>query len=218
LRVLSWLFSRGDAHLIFRFCFRALEIFAVHCGLRFVHLQEFLAFPNCLSVSAFTRRNSLCTFAKNFLMCAPAKTVKSLLEIKPRHPQKKAQNGGMMEKKRSVGVMIFSVLLFILFLFSIWYFFGSTGFDRLFCLIMIITCSIASYGIYALKRWARILVFCIASLLIMYFVGGLILVYFSNGEGRAYFAAILYTYLPFILFGIASIYFFSRPKIKEQFK
>ena len=40
------------------------RIFAVHCGLRLVHLQKFTP-VNEGSVSAFTHyRNSLCTFGK----------------------------------------------------------------------------------------------------------------------------------------------------------
>lgn len=44
------------------------KFFAVRCGLRLVHLQKFTSVNKEGSVSAFTRRNSLRTFGKKFLI------------------------------------------------------------------------------------------------------------------------------------------------------
>ena len=86
-------------------------------------------------------------------------------------------------------------------------------------MVMAIACSIAAYGVFTLKPWARIFTLSIAASMVVFFSGGLILSYFTDGsEARALIGLVWRITLPFITFGVSCIYYLTRPKVKEQFK
>ena len=124
-----------------------------------------------------------------------------------------------MEKKSSKGVIIFSTLIFIFFLFSLLVFFTSQrkGIDGFFSSLMIVICPATLIGVLSLKRWGRILALCLSSSMVAFFSWEIISAIFASDETRAWFPLILIVFLPFVLFGISCIYFFTRSKVKEQF-
>jgi hypothetical protein len=107
-----------------------------------------------------------------------------------------------MDKKRSVGIIIFSIvfiLLGLLFLLAM----------PLFSILYIIT----GIGILTLKPFARYL--AIATSILGVVINTIKLVgYWNKGISSQIIIALVGTYL--IHLGV--IYFFNRPKVKEQFK
>lgn len=123
-----------------------------------------------------------------------------------------------MEKKSSAGVKIFSIL-HMLSVFPILYLFRKYGLLDL-SIVSILVFSL-SIGILYLKNTARILllfldvVYGIALLL-----GTVVSIKYIMRIGFCSFEAVLPYFFSLLLLSlfIASIYYFTRPSVKEQFK
>jgi hypothetical protein len=129
----------------------------------------------------------------------------------------------MMEKKRPIGVTLF--VLFGLLLLCL------NTFPRLFPIdsvgVVIFILSIALfYFVYQLKNWARIISLILeifgATLLGIYFIGAIIVAIFDPdaflSHKQAYFSGIKWLHIIFaMIYAIAFIYYFTRPKVKAQF-
>lgn len=146
-----------------------------------------------------------------------------------------------MEKKRSIGVTIFALLSFLGFLGGISNFltlknrlieYEATHFIlphsyyyvvHTYEIISMILCLIAGIGLWKLLRWARI--FYIATS-ILFFIYGIIfhllythlytIPYFIKTNKPVYFFYIIYAIS--FLWLLIVIYFFTRPKVKGQFR
>ena len=142
-----------------------------------------------------------------------------------------------MEKKRPVGIMIISVVMFIFGLLSVYFgvnlFRGYSWLELHYRIaqILILICGliycISSIFIFGLKRWARslavscsvILLFCFVPLVLLLIgIDSLSLIYgkTSCGVGWGYSMSLMFS--PFIIFPLIFIYILNRPKVKEQFK
>ena len=128
-----------------------------------------------------------------------------------------------MEKKRSVGVTIFSVIMIIAGIVLIFATYSVPLIIESFMpTAMLSLCIIIIVGIYILKRknWARILVLWVTSLWV---IVGLLTTYSSIFKtampGSKLVVNIvadflIWHFLPFV----TTFYFFTRPKVREQFK
>jgi len=137
-----------------------------------------------------------------------------------------------MEKKRSVGVTIVGVLMFLFSLFSI--FFGMTVFPsswlefhyRIVKFLILISGLVYGVGsififinrfsIFRLKKGARKLTIYYSIILSIYFIPYLIFLFAypdPSGWGKA--MALLFS--PWIIFPLFFIIFFTRPKVKALF-
>lgn len=131
-----------------------------------------------------------------------------------------------MEKKRSVGVMVVGSILTgisLLFLIMAFITFVISPRDRSVIVasvlnpvgFILILQLIAGIGILCLKQWARRLVMWVAGSDII--LGVLFLVLFTAGAGEPSFGLVLLIML-LLSFGSFLTYFFTRSKVKEQFK
>jgi hypothetical protein len=131
---------------------------------------------------------------------------------------------GMMEEKRPIGVIFF--VLFGLVSLCL------TEFPKFFPIdpagvVIFILSIIVLYSLYQLKNWARIILLILeilgATLLGIYFIGLIIIAIFDPDafltHKLAYFSNIKWLHLIFgVIYTVAFIYYFTRPKVKEQFK
>lgn len=126
-----------------------------------------------------------------------------------------------MQKKRSIGVTILGVVHLTIFSCALIRFIQPTADDfieMLFrALIIISPFIIASIGVLMLKNWARLMyiwLFSIAILIIFFTIG-------ICGMGGEYNPIGMYICFAIfwgtILFFVSTIYFFTRPKVKQQF-
>lgn len=137
-----------------------------------------------------------------------------------------------MEKKRSVGVTIFAILEF-------WYLIGflllpqSTSKILDIPIINIVSCilraifaicaPICGIGLWFLKEWGRKLVMIKYTILVFYSILYLVIgVFYVDSHSDISFINILTHGWHIMLFGLLiiaiPIYFFTRPRVKEQFK
>jgi len=163
----------------------------------------------------------------------------------PRHPQKKRENGGLMEKKRSVGVTILCVtIIFISFLELIFPFLNpkhhfSINISKLGLVLLIAYCSlellaiILAVNILRLKEWARksLIIMIVANIGLLFlttftidwnYLDTMTLTTRAKGSptipvGGFYLKGFLITFLIYLLFYSLVIYFFTRPKVKALF-
>jgi len=123
-----------------------------------------------------------------------------------------------MDKKRPVGVSVIGIVMFVFSIFFLWKCFDLRGSAQIFSIVMAIACPIAAYGVFTLKRWARIFTLSIAALIVIGVGGGLISSHFTDdSEARALIGLAWVLASPFIIFGVSCIYYLTRPKIKEHF-
>lgn len=119
-----------------------------------------------------------------------------------------------MKKKRSVGVTIFGIFA-IMFSFAY-----LTEIQRLskvidLKIVVIMGISFLVFGIFILKlkNWARIL--------FLFVIGGQSLIYvswgFAHGANKGFLEYFVMLIVAVFLF-LVSLYYFTRPKVKEQFK
>ncbi len=136
-----------------------------------------------------------------------------------------------MEKKRSVGVTICSIILLawgsllIAWVFKQSFRFGSKIFIDTFHFIILasgILSVAASTGLYMLLEWVRkVCVSCsvlsslILTFLTLYWVIGGFLSFTRGGEWGFFYAMML---SPFLILSLYLLIFLTRPKVKEQFK
>ena len=117
-----------------------------------------------------------------------------------------------MDKKRSIGVTIFSFLGFIVAMFMIGIFSNPPAIFAYFIAAVIILLSV---GLFLLWNWVRITFIILSWLFICLYVWGIACIFIFPGPQGGLELGIT---LPILLFGIISFIFFNRPKVKEQFK
>ena len=116
-----------------------------------------------------------------------------------------------MEKKRSVGVTIFGWYFILVNLIALLIIrllrpedFLNNLTERPIVIVRLIVYLIIGIGILKLKNWARIGTIVIG---IFYIIAAPVAILTANIVG-----------ILFLLSGISMLYFFTRPKVKEQFK
>ena len=114
-----------------------------------------------------------------------------------------------MKKKRSAGVTIFSVIIIVVsvmfFVLLLLYPYGNK-FENLFFTAFSTSQLICGISILKLKNWARILFICLMIILGFWMMPMLI------KDFRTFPANLWF------IFAAVSIFFFTRSKVKEQFK
>jgi len=141
-----------------------------------------------------------------------------------------------MVKQRSIGVTIFAMTMFLFSLCSLPVAFAFIivactssanlivyGIGAL-ALLLPLLGILAAIGLFQLKNWGRILTLVMASLigiLGIFTIGFLVLcqIMTSGVQGRSTLQVIILIlfYLAMTLLGVGLLYFFTRPKVKEQF-
>ena len=105
-------------------------------------------------------------------------------------------------------------------LFSLYFLaYISQGLENWFWGIPSVAYFLSAYGIFQLKKWARILALyfsIFAVILCIYFVFPLYC-FSQSPDVEAARAIVLIVTAPFFMIGIPIIFFFTRPKVKEQF-
>jgi len=144
-----------------------------------------------------------------------------------------------MEKKRSIGVTLFSIgfmmigAIILIYFFSLAYQFldktiKNYSLSRLISICFLLICYyfipslfhfMIAIGLFKLKPWVRVILFPFLPLSFIYIAYMLLLYLYTKSPslpfGKNFYWVAIAIYLIFI---VASFIFFTRPKVKEQFK
>ena len=127
----------------------------------------------------------------------------------------------MMEKKRSKGVTILSIAIILYSLLFILAFLIfpliQNGKPQEMPLLLVVFCLlVSSFAILKLKPWSRYWIIVLMSGVIGRSLVSILLVYF-RGQGVSIQNVVAEYGIDWVM-AISSIYFLTRPKVKEQFK
>ena len=129
----------------------------------------------------------------------------------------------MMKKKRSIGIILYSLLGLIIGLYG---FYGAfkyglswrdgtaaagnwvTGFAFI----------LFSLGVFTLINWVRIVIVVISSIVSSLFIAAASLLFLLRPDNWAWGIIGISVFFPVFLLSIYSWIYFTRPKVKEQFK
>jgi len=126
--------------------------------------------------------------------------------------------GGMMEKKRSVGTIIFGIILIFISIYEIAELVISS--NQLGVKISVgallgwLVPAVFGIGILKLNNIFRVLTICMSSMFIVLTP----ILYFCFGKLIYNKTSYAIESLSLVAFSLCAIYYFTRPKVKEQFK
>lgn len=121
-----------------------------------------------------------------------------------------------MEEKRSIGVIIYSVIGFLIGIYST-YIVSSSNFSPYWFIGPAFT--ILSVSTFIMRKWVRIAIIALSIFYILLNIFDIIepmIKYHSSMDPFTY--VFLYLLFPVLFLSVYSLFYLTRPKVKKQFK